>query len=70
MLTLGKGAAIVSSFSINLEGQLAAIVRRLVYIQRLPTLRHRWQVFKNLLKNTLSNVWSLFGGYSNITFRK
>lgn len=47
MLTLGKGAAIVSSFFINIEGQLAAITRRLVYVQRLPTLRHRLQVLKN-----------------------
>lgn len=51
MLTLGKGAAVVSSFSINIEGALAAIIRRLVYIQRLPTLRHRLQVFKNLFMN-------------------
>jgi NADH dehydrogenase len=49
MLTLGKGAAVVSSFGINLEGSLAGIIRRLIYVQRLPTLRHRWQVLKNLL---------------------
>jgi NADH dehydrogenase len=49
MLTLGKGAAVVSSFGVNLEGSIAAIVRRLIYVQRLPTFRHRWQVLKNLL---------------------
>jgi NADH dehydrogenase len=48
MLTLGKGVAIVSSFGINLEGNLAGKLRRLIYIQRLPTMRHRWQVLKNL----------------------
>jgi demethylphylloquinone reductase len=48
MLTLGKGAAIVSSFFINIEGRLAASIRRLVYVQRLPTMRHRLQVLKNL----------------------
>ena len=53
MLTLGKGAAIVSSFFLNIEGSLAAIIRRLIYIQRLPTLRHRLQVFKNLLKRSI-----------------
>jgi demethylphylloquinone reductase len=51
MLTLGKGAAVVSSFGINLEGKLAAIMRRVVYIFRLPTARHRWQVLKNMLAN-------------------
>ncbi|NJK50202.1 FAD-dependent oxidoreductase [Candidatus Gracilibacteria bacterium] len=63
MLTLGKGAAIVSSFSINLEGQLAAIVRRLVYIQRLPTLRHRWQVLEHLLNSTMAKIlrWFNYG---------
>ena len=49
MLTLGKGVAIVSSFGINLTGSLAGLIRRLIYIFRLPTKRHRWQIFKNLL---------------------
>ncbi|MDJ0575706.1 MAG: NAD(P)/FAD-dependent oxidoreductase [Xenococcaceae cyanobacterium MO_234.B1] len=49
MLTLGKGEAIISSFGINLSGKLADLLRRLIYIQRLPTMRHRLQVFKNLL---------------------
>jgi NADH dehydrogenase len=46
MITLGKNAAAVSSFGINLEGFLASLVRRLVYLQRLPTLRHRLQVLR------------------------
>ena len=50
MLALGKEVAIVSSFGLNLEGKLASIVRRLVYIFRLPTFRHRWQVLINFLK--------------------
>jgi demethylphylloquinone reductase len=49
MLTLGKGAAVVSSFFLNLEGKVAAIARRFIYIQRLPTLRHRLQVLRHLL---------------------
>ena len=49
MLTLGKGEAIVSSFGINLSGKLAGLLRRLIYIQRLPTMKHRLQVLKNLL---------------------
>jgi NADH dehydrogenase len=61
MLTLGKGAAIVSSFFLNLEGQLAATIRRLVYLQRLPTLRHRLQVFQRLLKHTFLKVVRFIG---------
>jgi demethylphylloquinone reductase len=48
MLTLGKKVAIISSFRINLTGRVAGILRRLIYLQRLPTMRHRLQVFKNL----------------------
>ena len=50
MLTLGRGVAIVSSFGINLTGYWAGFIRRLIYIFRLPTPRHRWQVLKNLLR--------------------
>lgn len=56
MLTLGKGAAVVSSSFLNLEGKLAAAIRRLVYIQRLPTLRHRLLVFKHLLVQVASGI--------------
>lgn len=51
MLTLGKGEAIVSSFGLNISGKLAGLIRRLIYIQRLPTLSHRWQVLKNLFRD-------------------
>jgi NADH:ubiquinone reductase (non-electrogenic) len=50
MLALGKEVAIISSFGLNIEGKLAGFVRRLAYIFRLPTPRHRWQVLKNFLK--------------------
>jgi NADH dehydrogenase len=56
MLTLGVGSAVVSSFFLNIEGALAAIIRRLVYIQRLPTFRHRMQVLKNLFYNILIKI--------------
>ena len=49
MLTLGKETAVVSSSVLNLEGRLAGVIRRLVYSLRLPTLRHRLQVFRYLL---------------------
>ena len=50
MLALGQGVAIVSSFGLNLEGKLAGFVRRMAYIFRLPTSRHRWQVLRNFLR--------------------
>ena len=56
MLTLGKGAAIVSSFSINISGSVGALLRRLIYVQRLPTWRHRLQVLKNLLMGWFSKT--------------
>ena len=57
MLTLGKGRGIVSSFSVNLEGALAEKIRRLAYIQRLPTLRHRLQVLKHWLVSAVLRRW-------------
>ena len=48
MLTLGQGAAVVSSFLLTIEGRLGATIRRLVYSQRLPTLRHRLKVLKHI----------------------
>ncbi|MBK1986461.1 NAD(P)/FAD-dependent oxidoreductase [Sphaerospermopsis aphanizomenoides BCCUSP55] len=46
MLTLGIKNAVVFSFGITLDGSLARIIRRGVYIQRLPTLKHKLQVAK------------------------
>ncbi|MFM2060716.1 MAG: hypothetical protein RLZZ507_386 [Cyanobacteriota bacterium] len=46
MLTLGIKNAVVFSFGITLNGNLAGIIRRGVYIQRLPTLKHQLQVAK------------------------
>ncbi|MBD2102746.1 NAD(P)/FAD-dependent oxidoreductase [Leptolyngbya sp. FACHB-261] len=44
MLTLGTDAAVVSSFGLTVGGDLACLTRRSVYLQRLPTFRHRRQV--------------------------
>ncbi len=64
MLTVGKGAAIVSSFFLTLEGAIADVIRQLVYIQRLPTWRHRLQVLKNwffkfIRKRSQFDCWQL-----------
>ncbi len=53
MLTLGKRTAIVSSYGLNISGQLGGIIRRLAYIFRLPTMRHRLQV----LSNFIDKIW-------------
>ncbi|NES72607.1 MAG: hypothetical protein F6K24_49155, partial [Okeania sp. SIO2D1] len=58
MITLGMNTAAISSFGISLYGSFAALVRLGVYIQRLPTLSHKFQVIRHRLK-----VWweNLFG---------
>ena len=61
MLTLGNGAAAIYTFSLLLEGYLAAIIRKLVYIQRLPTSRHRLQVLRNILIRRITKILSLRG---------
>lgn len=53
MLTLGRRSAIISSFGINIDGRIADISRRFIYILRLPTQRHKTQVLKHWVKNTL-----------------
>ncbi|MEA5508474.1 NAD(P)/FAD-dependent oxidoreductase [Crocosphaera sp. UHCC 0190] len=50
MLTLGSRTAIVSSFFLNIDGQLGGMIRRLAYIFRLPTMRHRLQVLRNFVQ--------------------
>ncbi|MEN9276743.1 MAG: NAD(P)/FAD-dependent oxidoreductase [Gloeomargarita sp. GMQP_bins_5] len=44
MLTLGVEDAALSGLGLQLRGPLAYIARRLVYLWRLPTLKHRLQV--------------------------
>lgn len=44
MMTLGDRDALVSSFGLLIHGRLAALVRQVVYLQRLPTWHHRLKV--------------------------
>ncbi len=53
MMTLGEKSGIVSSFGLNITGYVGDVIRRLVYIQRLPNNRHRLQVFKHWFINSL-----------------
>lgn len=57
MMTLGIGSAVVdSSLGLTLTGRLAAIIRRGVYTQRLPTWKHRLKVLRHLLQTWLRAI--------------
>ncbi|MDV3001945.1 MAG: Demethylphylloquinone reductase NdbB [Chroococcopsis gigantea SAG 12.99] len=56
MLTLGTDEATVSSLGIQLEGGLAYLARRLVYLYRLPTLKHQLNVGFNWIAKPLFNL--------------
>ncbi len=49
MITLGIGDAGLSSFGITLGGRLAAVIRRGVYVFRMPTRRHQLKVGRRAL---------------------
>jgi NADH dehydrogenase len=44
MIALGKNDSAITSFGLHLHGRLANLIRRLVYLERMPTLSHRWRV--------------------------
>ncbi|WP_036478129.1 NAD(P)/FAD-dependent oxidoreductase [Myxosarcina sp. GI1] len=44
MMTLGMDNATLSGLGLNLDGSVAYIARRLVYLSRLPTLKHQLTV--------------------------
>lgn len=53
MLTLGTNAAVVWSFGLTLQGAIACVIRHWVYLQRMPTLRHRLRVMGHWLASGL-----------------
>ena len=53
MLTLGIHRGVVHSFGITLNGRLGHLIRTLVYIQRLPTLKQSLSVFCHRLKRLI-----------------
>jgi NADH dehydrogenase len=57
MLALGTDHATISGLGFNLDGNSAYLARRLIYLYRLPTLKHKLSVGLNWL---LSPVLSLF----------
>jgi len=44
MLTLGIENATLASMGIKLDGKLAHVARRLIYLYRMPTLDHQLKV--------------------------
>jgi NADH dehydrogenase len=56
MLTLGNDSAALSSFGITLDGPLAYLARRLIYLYRMPTLEHQLKVGLNWLAKPLMDL--------------
>jgi demethylphylloquinone reductase len=58
MMTLGTDNAVLSGLGIQLDGPLAYLTRRLVYLYRLPTLEHQLKVGFNWLTQPLVKLLS------------
>jgi demethylphylloquinone reductase len=58
MMTLGKDSAVLSGLGLQLEGTPAYIARRLIYLYRLPTLKHQLTVGLNWLTQPLVELLS------------
>jgi demethylphylloquinone reductase len=53
MMTLGKDSAVLTGLGLKLDGIPAYIARRLIYLYRLPTLKHQLTVGLNWLTQPL-----------------
>jgi demethylphylloquinone reductase len=58
MMTLGNNNAVLSGLGVQLDGPLAYLARRLVYLYRLPTLEHQLTVGLNWLTQPLVKLLS------------
>lgn len=58
MMTLGKDSAVLNGLGLKLEGTPAYIARRLIYLYRLPTLKHQLTVGLNWLTQPLVELLS------------
>jgi demethylphylloquinone reductase len=56
MMTLGKNTATLAGLGLQLEGPLAQVARRLVYLNRLPTIQHQLKVGCNWAIGPLVNL--------------
>ncbi|MBD2104352.1 NAD(P)/FAD-dependent oxidoreductase [Leptolyngbya sp. FACHB-261] len=60
LLTLGEDAAAFSGLGLNLDGPLAYLVRRVVYLGRMPTLEHQIKVGLNWITRPVLEALSQF----------
>jgi demethylphylloquinone reductase len=58
MMVLGDNNAVLSGLGIQLDGPLAYLARRFVYLYRLPTLEHQVKVGLNWLTQPLVKLLS------------
>ena len=58
MMTLGKDSAVLDGLGLKLDGTPAYIARRLLYLSRLPTLKHQLTVGLNWLTQPLVELLS------------
>ena len=58
MMTLGTDNATISGLGVQLDGSLAYIARRLIYLYRLPTLKHQLTVGLNWITKPLVELLS------------
>lgn len=56
MLALGTDNATLSSMGVQLEGQLAYLVRRFAYLYRMPNLEHQLRVGVNWMANPILDL--------------
>jgi demethylphylloquinone reductase len=61
MMALGNDNAVLSGLGIQLDGPLAYVARRLVYLYRLPTLEHQLNVGFNWLTQPLVKALGISG---------
>jgi demethylphylloquinone reductase len=61
MMALGNNGATLSGLGIQLDGQMAYLARRLVYLYRLPTLNHQIQVGLNWISQPLAQLLGKVG---------
>lgn len=59
MMTLGTDDATLTSLGIKLEGQLAHVARRLVYLYRMPTFDHQLRVGINWIAQPLRGLFKV-----------
>ncbi|MEM1168480.1 MAG: NAD(P)/FAD-dependent oxidoreductase [Cyanobacteria bacterium P01_H01_bin.35] len=58
MMALGLDNATLTSLGVKLDGQIANLARRLVYLYRLPTLEHQIKVGFNWIVNPIQEMLS------------